>query len=567
MSRVRIIIAGLTGAYLVLTLLDRFKLIELLVIRTGLPLVLVLIESIAIIGCGFALRSRRWPELDPSLDFLLGYPLFGALCFLAGTISVSRWMMVLVLTGSTLFGAFALARWWETRQADSGQKDADSRSTFDSFALICLGIVLLCAGVFVQAPPVNHDELAHHLAIPKTWVLEGRAIDLPLSSHSYFPLGIESADLPFLTLLGNDGALASHLLHLFAAIGATLLIQRRTKNLLVTAAIATTPALAIAAGCSLVDWPLAGVTAALWIALEERDDKGAAAAVGAGLLIAYTFIPIAGIALIVARRWRPAMIGVAAGSVFFLRNVVLAGNPFAGAFEMLHGGTGFLSEYVFGSHLMNDSMGASLLALAPFVTGIVPIALLAAGIALFFLAPAPRVLIPFFIAPAMSAEPAVRARKWAAWILAIAIGVQTIIIFFLTDRSEAFTLLTVETEQSFRTKHLTSFASITWLNQTLPSSSRTLVIGTSESFWFSRCVRACGEADSTRVAAYLEAPAAEALREKLRRDGITHVAVLQKAEERQTHLTPAAQKTLAMLLDHFTSAVTAQGDATLFELK
>src|SRR5581483_4287060 len=393
MSRARILIAGLIGAYLTLTLLDRFKLIELLVIRTGLPLLLACIEAIAIIGCGFALRSRRWTELDPVLDFLIGYPLFGAVCFLTGTLSVTKWTMLALLLAGALFGAFALARWIET---GSAQQAADSRSSidrFDSYALVCLGLVLFCALLFVQAPPFSLDELAYHLAVPKSWVLEGRAIDLPLLSHSYFPLGIESADLPLLTLLGDDGALASHVLHLFAAIAATLLIHRKTKNLLLTAAIATTPALAITAGWSLVDWPLTGIAAALWIALDEGDDSAASAAIAAGLLTKYTFIPIAGIALLASRRWRPALVGAAAGSVFFVRNLILTGNPLApffsgGAPSVSHyRGAAFLSDYVFDTRFIDESLGASLLALAPFAAGAIPIALALAGVALFFLAP------------------------------------------------------------------------------------------------------------------------------------------------------------------------------------
>ncbi len=102
--------------------------------------------------------------------------------------------------------------------------------------------MLVCAFVAAQAPPSSLDELAYHLAVPHSWVLEGRAVELPLLSHSYFPLGIESADLLPLLLLGAaDGGVASHFLHLFAAIAATLLVARRTRSWLATAAIVTTP--------------------------------------------------------------------------------------------------------------------------------------------------------------------------------------------------------------------------------------------------------------------------------------------------------------------------------------
>ena len=76
---------------------------------------------------------------------------------------------------------------------------------------------------------------------------------------------------------------------------------------------------------------------------------------------------------------------------------------------------------------------------------------------------------------------------------------------------------------------------------------------------------------------YLDAPSAEALYSRLRADGITHVAVFappppptrdeKKIEERETALSPAAQRALALMLDHFAASVTARGNSTLFTLK
>src|SRR5207237_6988639 len=138
--------------------------------------------------------------------------------------------------------------------------------------------------------------------------------ELPLLSHSYFPLGIESADLPLLAALDTGGGIASHFVHLAAAIAAAFLIHRLTKrNLLATAAIVTTPALALTAGWSLTDYPLLGIITALVLALDAGDDATIAASVGAGLLTKYTFIPLAVIALLAPRRWRPALPGLPIG--------------------------------------------------------------------------------------------------------------------------------------------------------------------------------------------------------------------------------------------------------------
>jgi len=592
MSKLRLVLAAAIAAFLLLTLLDRFKLIELLIIRTGLPFVVALAEALAIVGAGFAvrgLRGRVWQvhggsgALDLPLDFVIGYPIFGTLCFLVATLRIASWTMLPLLVIAMLFGAYAVARWRESRvgQAPSPVPDDDDKDDRRGrLSYTCTAIVFLCAFIAAQAPPASLDELAYHLAIPKTWMLEGRAIALPLLSHSWFPLGIESADLPLLTLLGDDGAIASHFVHLLAAIGVTLLIQRRAKNLLVTAAIITTPALAITAGWSLVDFPLLGICVALWLALDDGDDATAAAAIGAGLLTKYTFVPFAIVALIAARRWRPAIPGLLVGSIFFIRNLILAGNPVApflaaAAPHVAHyRGGAYLSDYVFDPNFIDESLGSAMLMLAPLAAGAIPIALLVCGIALFILAPSSRLLVPFFAVPAMSA---MTDRRWIRWLLVVAITVQTAMVVYLTDRGGAFGLLAAESEQSFLVKQRPSFASIAWLNTTLPENSRTLVIGTGESFWFSHRVRAGGNFDSERISAWLDTPTPEALREKLRREGITHIAVItvtapqtqvvQKIEERQTLLTPAAQKSLSRLLDRYASSVAARGNATLFTLR
>jgi len=589
MSRFRTILAAAIATFLLLTLLDRFKLIELLLMRTGLPLVLALAEAIAIIGAGFAvrgLRGRVWRvhaesgALDLPLDFVIGYPVFGTLCFLAGTISVAKWMMLPLLMIAMVFGAYAIARWRESvGQAPSPVPDADRRGRL-SYTVIA--IVFLCALVAAQAPPASLDELAYHLAIPKTWLLEGRAIALPLLSHSYFPLGIESADLPLLTLLGDDGGIASHFVHLLAAIATAVLIQRRAKNLLITAAIVTTPAIAITAGWSMVDFPLLGICVALWLALENGDDATAAAAIGAGLLTKYTFIPFAVVGLAVSRRWRPAILGLLIGSVFFIRNLIVAGNPVAPflsatAPHLTHYRS-YLSDYVFDPQFIDESLGAAMLTLAPLAAGVIPFALLAAGIAFFILGPSSRLLVPFFAIPAISASLQEQwLKKWLRWFVAVAIAVQTVMVVYLTDRSGAFGLLAGESEAAFLIKQRASYASIRWLNAALPENSRTLVIGTGESFWFSRRVRAGGNFDSERISAYLATPTPDALRERLLAEGITHIAIItvtapptqvaQKIEERQTRLTPAAQRMLSQFLDRYAASVTARGNATLFMIK
>jgi len=160
--------------------------------------------------------------------------------------------MSAILLAGILLAGFAL------RTARFGWRTISVEATpLPVAAIALLALAALVIFLNAQMPPLSLDELAYHLTVPKTWVLEGRALELPLLSHSYFPLGIESADLPFLAILGNDGGIASHLLHALGAFAMVAIVfgwaSRRASVrtvLLVVLAIATTPALLVTGGWS-----------------------------------------------------------------------------------------------------------------------------------------------------------------------------------------------------------------------------------------------------------------------------------------------------------------------------
>lgn len=568
----RTIAAVLLALFAILTLLDRFVLVELLVRRTAIPLLLALAIALAMLPCGALLRRAK--HVDLPLDLLIGYPVFGTLLFVAGTLKIAMWTLVPLLVLGAIGGVLPLLR----RYGDDTHVRVAPPPL--DWAAIAIVIVLACAFVEAQAPPASLDELAYHLAVPHTWVLEGRAIELPLNSHSYFPLGIESVDTLPLLLLGNlTGGLTSHFLHLIAAMAAILLVARRTQSWLATAAIATTPALAITAGWSLVDWPLAGQFAALYLALEEDDLNTASAATAAGLLTKYTFAPFALVAWAIKRRvprW-PALLGI----VFFARNLILTGNPFApflGADSpsVSHYRELALADYIFEGKFIDEAIGASILALPAFATGGIALASIALAVLLFFLAPSSRILVPFLIAPSISAAPALKRRVFAVFI-AIAVVIQTFLVVWFTARGDAFSLMAgTASEVDYLRRQRASFAAVEWVNATLPKNARLLVVGGTETYWYARPVRGGGNFDGPRVSRYLEVPTPEALRERFRGDGITHVALItaapptaspRKKEERQTTLSPAAQRMLAQTLDRYASNVTTRGNAVLFTLR
>lgn len=576
MNKARSVLAILLGLFALLTLLDRFVLVELLLRRTGIPLLLAAAMALGMAGIGALFRRAKY--IDLPLDLLIGYPVFGTLCFLAASLRVSIWMLAPIAALGLLLAIVSLLRRYSDETYAAPERLPLHWSAF------AVAAVMVCAFVAAQAPPASLDELAYHLAIPHAWVLEGHAAELPLLSHSYFPLGIESADLlPLLFLGPSDGGVTSHFLHLFAAIATTLLVARRTKSWLATAAIVTTPALAITAGWSLVDWPLAGLFVALFVALEDQDLDTASAATAAGLLTKYTFAPFALVAWAICwwrtrrfPRWQ-----VLLGAVFFLRNLIIAGNPFAPFFgaDAPHV-SGYralaLADYIFEGTFIDEAIGAALVILPVFAAGALPLASIAIAIALFFLAPSSRILVPFLVVPSITAAPELR-RRVLSVMIAIAVVVQTFLVVWFSVRTNAFSLLAASaTEQEYLRKQRPSYAAIEWLNLQLPASSRTLLVGSNETYWFTRPVRGGGNFDGPRISRYLEVPTPEALRERLRRDGITHIAVLttpiattdeQKLAERQTTLTPGAQRMLAQTLDRYASNMIARDTATLFTLR
>jgi hypothetical protein len=572
MSKIQRIVSIVIALYLLLVLIDRFVLVELLVTRIGLSVLLALFEAFAILGVGFAMRgalARVWRAEDADLprDFLLGYPIFGALCFLIGTLNVSSWSMSILLVVCGVGGIYVLVRRFESRPPLMP-------AIAEPLVLIALAIVFLCALIAAQAPPSSLDELAYHLAVPWTWVKEHRAIDLPLISHSYFPLGIESADLPLLSILGQiGGGIASHFLHLGAALAAMAMLFRMSRgNALALAAIVTTPALALIAGWSLVDWPLIGICAILVLALDDNDAATISMAIAAGLLTKYTFIPFAIIAMVVARRWRGLPPGLAIGSIFFIRNLILTTNPIAPFFSAAAPHVAgyrapFLSDYVFDGHFLDESLGASLIAACTLSAGVLPWILIGAAVLMFLLAPSSRILLPFLAIPAARSH---RPGRLMRVLLGLSIIVQLFLIGYFVDRGGAFSLVSATaSETEFLTKQRSSFKTVQSIDALLPADARALVIGLNETFWFARRVRGGGNFDGPRVSRYLEMPTTEALYARLKNDGITPAttAVAEKLAERDTALSPAAQRMLAQTLDRYASNVAPGAGATVFTLK
>src|SRR5512140_848094 len=105
MRRVWKLLALLLTVIFTATFLDQFVLVRLLAERIGLPLLFALIEGIAMVGAGAFVRRFR---TETAINFIVGYPIFGAVCFLVGLVRISSPTMLPVVLLFAAAGGYAI---------------------------------------------------------------------------------------------------------------------------------------------------------------------------------------------------------------------------------------------------------------------------------------------------------------------------------------------------------------------------------------------------------------------------------------------------------------------------
>lgn len=625
----------LVMAILVAVFLSRFVLVGILAVRIGAALLLSVAALVAVAGTGAAalLAADRISgvTLREGRSFawyvVTGYPIFGALCFLAGLVSTSDLVMTALLLAMIAVAGVIVRPLMPSE---------GSREFGPAWAagLLVIGAAVLPAIALAQLPASSLDELSYHLAIPQTWVTEGRVVDLPLLSQSYFPLGSESADLPLLAILGTEGSIASHFLHLYVALAVVFLIyewlRRRlsaTGSMIATAAISTCPALLVTAGWSWNDWAAAGVSVALFFSLDDlradisrRNIAAVAVALAAGMLTKYTFYPIAGGLFLALLLSEPAIrsrlrelagvlsAGLAAGSVFLIRNLFLTGNPFspflqsdAPAVSHFRDGETLLGKaanYIFDGRLIDESLGVTILILAvaafPAWTALREerflrmswlITLVTAAL-VYSLGPSSRVLVPWLAILAMIGAVAVERQLGAgiqrrmirAALLALCLP-QLFLVWYHASTIDPFAVLSGrQSDAEYLTSYRDSFSVGQAASSAAGDDAKLLAVGLNELFWFTVPVRGGGNFDGPRVAAYLDAKSAAALHRKLVGDGFTHLLVYPpgirtgpvdgdaETRERQTFL-PAETAAQLKALTEGSELVSDEAGALLYRLR
>ncbi|MBU2548677.1 MAG: glycosyltransferase family 39 protein [Proteobacteria bacterium] len=236
--------------------------------------------------------------------------------------------------------------------------------------IVCIGAVAIFTGLLDLLPPLERDELIHHLAIPQIWIQAGRFVETPWAAFSYYPMNLDLLYLPALALGADWGARLVH--NLFGLLTAALVfayLRRRldtTWGLTGALIFLSTPLVMRLAASAYVDLGLTFFMTAGLAGLFFWRETGqrrwflvSALAYGLALGTKYQALlaaPAFGLVLIGptarSRTDLPrALLGTAAwfglaGLVFspwLIKNAILTGNPLYPLFNTLFGLPGLVS--------------------------------------------------------------------------------------------------------------------------------------------------------------------------------------------------------------------------------
>ncbi|HEV7921643.1 MAG TPA: hypothetical protein VGR02_12715 [Thermoanaerobaculia bacterium] len=572
--------AVIVAAALTALFLQRFVPARVVLRETGGALLAAAAVVLACYAVGrSAIRDPRSGFLD---RFLVGLPLFGTLIALVAWISVRP--IVIVTHAAALAGIVLLIADNRSPVADPRRPPIADRPSW------LLAPPILLALVAAIAPVNAPDELIYKLAVPHAYELYGRMVELPLNSNSYLAMAFQCTDLAAL-LLG--GGIAAKLVHFALYLAALAAIHRLASRIAPRAGwwpvlvLAWTPALMLIAGWSFNEWGVLGLLALAveryhrWLESRERSDFVVAfAAAGGAIAAKYTAVPfVAALALLMTWRhrreprvlWKAALIVIAAGGFFYLRNAIWTGSPVAPlllpdapAVQSYRGESGWLDLVtgadVFDARVADESLG--ILLAASFLAGLLALrsrdatardlALIGAiqMPILLTIGPGSRNIIngaaPLAIAGAAllgeawhDVRPPLRAVFGA--IVSVALAAQLVLVLFSFHDYDVLPYLAgSETAGQYVTRQRPFAKPYAWLARQTPRNARVLLLGENETYYLDRPFIAGGNLDGPRIAKWLARfPTPDALHAELRARGIAYV-VLRKKWYRVGHqlLTP-----------------------------
>jgi len=319
-------------------------------------IILTILILFGSLGYG-TLFFRFIPQQHLLFSFGLGIWILGHLVYGAGLFghlnTVTLWG--LIIAGNMLFvlEIFSTRRRKDAQESIKEIIPRDSLATIGSLVLLLLLILALNGAL---SPPVQKDSLVYHLALPNLYLQAGQWYEIPQNFYSYFPGVIEA----LYTLALGTGSNSPPLIHFVfgvACLGATarlgkLLGLKRHIILLSLIGLLATPTFWSEMTWAYVDlastfFTLCAIISFFYWQQERRNIwlvtlgffMGAAFSCKYTSLILFAVTPLAillalqkdqesDLQRIIFSLAIPLIIGGLVSSPWWLRNVILTGNPF-----------------------------------------------------------------------------------------------------------------------------------------------------------------------------------------------------------------------------------------------
>jgi hypothetical protein len=313
---------------------------------------LVVVSAMGYGGLVFWL-SKQKSEL---FNLAVGVWLLAAVVYMVG---LGGGLNTPTLWGVLIFGlviGFIHFIWYQKKIRDLITESSKPAGFWFYFLILFIIIICILALVGALTPPVARDSLVYHLALPKQYLKNGQWLEVPHNIYSYFPSLTEA----IYTLVEGLGSQYPSLIHFgfgLACLAATyelgrILDLRKNIILLCIVALLVTPTFFLEMTWSYVDlvntffWILTVLAFLRWT--EEKKtfwlimlgfSMGAAygckytslilfLVVPLGILVELWFVRTIKVHQIVKAVCIPIIIGLLVSSPWWLRNIILTGNPF-----------------------------------------------------------------------------------------------------------------------------------------------------------------------------------------------------------------------------------------------
>lgn len=230
---------------------------------------------VGVVAVGLGAQLLRWLQADPG-DALERVG-FGGLLGLA-VLAYAIWVLGLVgglyvAVGWALMGLAAAVAWRRLVELGTSLRRTFRTARFrfspaTVFLWLCLAVLTVSGIVRALAPPnaSDWDSLQYHLAFPRLYLAHHRVLELPFSSHSYFPFTTEMLYTLGLLLRGAAAAKLFHCLTALFGVALMLAWGRRLKNglggLAAAVVFLATPAVYCELGTGYIDLAVAAYTLA-----------------------------------------------------------------------------------------------------------------------------------------------------------------------------------------------------------------------------------------------------------------------------------------------------------------